>query len=215
MRRTPPPEAAVVRYLHVWTWEEGGLPRLEARSLFGRAMPMELEIGCGTGEFLCALAEDRPDRGFVGIDPSSKSLFLAVRTAAELGLDNIRFVRAPIAPVYPVLEPASFEAVYVHFPDPFVRSRGQHKVLNARFFEAFLTALAPGGFVSVVSDDDELFQEALALAEAAPGWMRSHEDAFLVGYSPRVKSRYQLKWERFDVTPKRFIFQTRAVEAGG
>ena len=220
VKRVPPSAQAIERYLRLWEFKEAAadpsrdLPRLDAATIFGRELPLELEVGCGTGEFLCALAAERPETGFVGVDVSTKSLYLAARQADELGLRNVFFFRAPIDACYPHLVEDTLGAIYVHFPDPFVRARGQHKVLNPRFVAAMARAARVGGRLSVVSDKEPLFREALAIVEAADGWERTHEERFLVGYEPPVKSRYQLKWERLKLTALRFEFR-RAKPAGG
>jgi len=209
VKRIPPSPEALARYLHLWRYEEaqtlpdGGLPRLDAPSLFGSETPLELEVGCGTGEFLNSLAAAHPERAFFGVDPSTKSLFLAVRQASELGLKNVHYFRAPMDALYPRLVAESLSAVYVHFPDPFIRSRGQHKVLNPDFLARMHEALRIGGVFNLVSDKPELFYEALALIEADEGWEKTHAERFVVGYEPPVKSRYQIKWERFDLSALR------------
>lgn len=209
IKRVPPSPEAMERYVRLWVQEEvhfhpERFPRLTARELFGADAPLELEIGCGTGEWLCAVAAARPDTRFVGVDPVTKVLFFAARRAEDLKLSNLRLVRAAVGVLYPLLVPDSVQAIYVHFPDPFVRSRGEHKVLNARFFEAAQRALVPGGTLSVVSDKPELFREALALVERQPGLVKTHAERHLVGFDPAVKSRYQLKWERYALPALRF-----------
>ena len=197
------------RYLRLWVQEEvhfhpERFPRLTSRELFGDDAPLDLEVGCGTGEYLCSLAQQRPQARFVGVDPVTKVLFFAARLAEEKKLENLRLLRASMHVLFPLLAPDSIAAVYVHFPDPFVRSRGEHKVLNARFFEAVQRSLAPGGTLSVVSDKPELFEEALRLVEAQPGLVKTHSERHLVGFEPALKSRYQKKWERYELPALRF-----------
>ncbi|MBI5547029.1 MAG: methyltransferase domain-containing protein [Deltaproteobacteria bacterium] len=209
IKRVPPSPEAEALYVRLWIQEElhfhpERFPKLTSPELFGDTRPLELEVGCGTGEYLCALAAARPDVNFLGIDPVTKVLYFAARRAEELGLKNLRLLRSPIQVLFPLLAPDSLSAVYVHFPDPFVRSRGQHKVLNALFFEAIQRALAPGKVLNVVSDKAELFEEALRLALRQAGLERTHTERHLVGFEPEVKSRYQLKWERYELPALRF-----------
>lgn len=209
IKRVPPSPEAMERYVRLWGQEEvhfhpERFPRITSRELFGDDAPLELEVGCGTGEYLCALASDRPGVRFVGVDPVTKVLFFAARLAEEAKLANLRLVRSTMQVLYPMLVPDSISAVYVHFPDPFVRARGEHKVLNARFFKEMQRALAPGGTLSVVSDKPELFAQALRLVEAQPGLVKTHPERHLVGFEPKLKSRYQKKWERYALPALRF-----------
>ncbi len=163
-----------------------------------------LEVGPGTGEWLIAQAEREPDSNFLGIDIYPKALYKAVADAAEAGLDNIIFVRAPIQFVYPLLVPDALRAVFMHYPDPNLRNRGQHKIVNAEFLDAFHRALQPGGLLSLITDHEALFfEEMLPLVEGDPRWARTHAERFLVGYEPETKSRYQKMWEKHEVPPLR------------
>ena len=213
VKRVPTPPEAVRRYIRFWLFEDElssvgqALPPIDAPALFGRPAdtPMELEVGCGTGEFLCALASANPDCLYLGVDISTQSVLFGARLAHEAQLDNILFIRGPINALYMHLRPGVFRQAYMHFPDPYVRNRGTHKMMNAPFLAALAYALAPGGRFSFVSDHEALFDEALTLVESLPGdWRKVHEERFLTGYEPPLKSRYQLKWERWQVTPRRF-----------
>src|SRR5438128_1490010 len=91
---TPPDEQTASKYLFVWHARElyhrpDQFPRIASEHLFWDERPLELEIGCGTGEFLCGLAAREPAANFVGIDISLKSLYAAVENARSLSLDNI------------------------------------------------------------------------------------------------------------------------------
>lgn len=211
VKRTPTPPEAIERYVRCWLYEDEisssgqALPPIDAQHLFGRPGTLGLEVGCGTGEFLVALAEEHPDRLYLGVDISTQSVNFGARLAHEAGLDNILFVRGPMNALYMHLVPGAVGEGWMHFPDPYVRNRGVHKMFNAEFLERLAFAMAPGGVFSFVSDHEALFRECLELLEGfgAP-WRKTHEDRFLLGYQPPLKSRYQLKWERYGVTPWRF-----------
>jgi SAM-dependent methyltransferase/methyltransferase-like protein len=66
----------------------------------GPAPPLEgfrlLELGCGDGSNLLALAHHRPGATFVGLDASRVQIEMAERAARELGIDNVRFFAADV-----------------------------------------------------------------------------------------------------------------------
>src|SRR5215217_9267871 len=80
-------------------------PKICSASLFGNEKSMELEIGCGSGEFLCSLAQRDSEMNFVGVEVKQKSVYEAVATAASVELDNILFLRANFRLLYPLLVP--------------------------------------------------------------------------------------------------------------
>jgi len=71
-----------------------------------------LELGCGDGGNLIAMAMHMPAARFVGIDISAPAIARAQRIAAELGLANTRFEAVGIEEYEP--ERASFDYVIAH-----------------------------------------------------------------------------------------------------
>ena len=197
---TPDASTASKYLLH---WHTGDLyrtvesfPTLTSQALFSDDHPLDLEIGCGTGEFLCGLAAERPGVNFVGLDINLKSLFVGVEIARSLSLANIKFIKGPIQFVYPLMPPDSLRSVYMHFPDPLLRPKyRKRKVLNEEFLRHLSDALQPGGLFSIVTDNVEFFEDVLALVEESYYFRKTHAERYLTGFEPHAKSRYQLYWE--------------------
>jgi len=197
-----PDERAGEKYLRVW--HSGDLynkpddfPRLTSEQLFGNCQPLELEIGCSTVEYICALAAANPSRNFLGIEINLKSLYVAVHNASERGLDNVLFIKAPAQDTYRLMPPNSLQAVYLHFPDPSLHPKyRKRRLLTPAFLDKLHQALVPGGIFSFVTDKEELFQEVLPVLENDPRFEKTHTEHYLQGFEPIVKSRYQLYWER-------------------
>lgn len=170
-----------------------GLPRLTSGALFGDDAPLELEIGCGTGEFLCSLAESRPETNFVGVDLHVKSLYRAVSEASEKALGNVRFLRADFNLLYPLLVPESLAAAYLLFPDPGMKERQRRKrIFSERFLREMREALAPGGRLVAVTDHEGYFARMSELSEAAEGWERVGEASDAGGIT---QTRFGSLWE--------------------
>ena len=201
--RTRPLEACEIeRYLRVYNardlyYHPETFPRLCSRQHFDNSAPLELEVGCGTAEFLCSLASREPEVNFIGVDNARRPLYKAVALASSLRLTNVRFLNANFAQLYPLLEPCSLRQVYVHFPDPNARPKFQRRrLVTPAFLEAIYPALAPLGGLSLMTDHTELFQEMLAVVEADSRFQKAHAERYLTGFEPEVKSRFQRIWER-------------------
>jgi tRNA (guanine-N7-)-methyltransferase len=198
--RIPDEETARKYLLHLSGWqlyhETCSLPRITSAHLFGNDQPLELEVGCGTGEYLCSLAKQEPGANYIGVDFQLRSLHTAVDTASRLSLENILFVKADFTMMYPLLVPASLRSIYLHFPDPNMKAKfRKRRIFSERFLDHAYRALVPGGRLSVMTDHREFFLEMLAIAERDERWLRMHNERYLVGFEPRVKSRYQRIWE--------------------
>lgn len=207
VKNRPPPEEAIRRYLLQWTSGDlyhnpGAFPRVCSPDLFGNTLPLELEVGCGTGEVLCWRAGSDPGANFLGVDFNLKSLYMAVDEAASRDLGNIRFIKASMQHLYPLMPAGSVRAIYVHFPDPALRPKyRKRRLINASFMDAVYRTLIPGGLLSIVTDSEGLFMdEVLPVVEAHGLLVRLHEERYLTGYNPPVKSRYQQYWEQLGAT---------------
>jgi tRNA (guanine-N7-)-methyltransferase len=180
-------------------------PRVHSASLFGDEKPLELEIGCGNGEFLCSLARKDPGTNFVGVEVKEKSVHEAVATAAAADLDNLLFLKANFRLLYPLLVPGSLSAVYLHFPDPNARPKfRKRRIFSHRFLTAMHAATTPAGRISVMTDHEGLFMEMLEVAEGDERWRKTHAKRYLVGFGEEGGSRYQRIWENHGLPTLRF-----------
>jgi tRNA (guanine-N7-)-methyltransferase len=215
-RTCPPDTRALALYLRRWPGERlyrdpDTFPRITSTCLFGNDRPLELEIGCGSADFLCDLARRNPERNFVGLDISTKSLHQAVATAAKVALDNILFLKADFRLVYPLLVPGSLRAAYLHFPDPATRTRYRHRrIFSGKFLDAMSCSLVPGGRLSVMTDHEPYFMELLTLAERDDRWRKTHEERYLTGFETEAKSKFQHLWESQGLPTLRFELAKRA-----
>jgi tRNA (guanine-N7-)-methyltransferase len=218
VKSEPPDDATLQKYLLFWRSKDlyqtpEAFPRVDSQHLFGNDAPLHLEIGCSTGEYLCSLAAKEPDANFLGVEINLKSLYVAVRNATELSLNNIRFIKAPFQHLYRLMTPRSLQAVYLHFPDPSLRPKQRKRqLLNSDLMDALYMALVPGGRWSIATDNKDLFiYTILPLIEKDSRFKKAHQERYLLGFEPEVKSRYQLYWEKLGATIYRVILERESI----
>src|SRR5207248_3571328 len=61
---------------------------LDLLAIFGRIAPLQVDLGCGDGSFLCELASRYPDKNFLGIERLVGRVAKACKKAATL--ENVR-----------------------------------------------------------------------------------------------------------------------------
>jgi tRNA (guanine-N7-)-methyltransferase len=194
-------------------WEPGKLysyperfPRLTSAELFGNSNPLEVEIGPGSGEFLCFLAASQPDRNFLGIEVSHRSASACAALAAEQGLLNVRILRTDFKLLAPLQPSSGWFRVYLHFPDPPHKTADEkRRIFTKAFLDLMQRTLAPNGDISVASDKPDFFFKMLGLAERDSRFKLAHQKRYLHGFDAPVKSRFQRFWERKGIQPLRFI----------
>jgi tRNA (guanine-N7-)-methyltransferase len=212
-RFQPPDPRSIERYLRFFSSKElfcnpDRFPLIDSPHLFGDQLPLQLEIGCGTADFLCALAREHPRTNFVGVDISSKPLFKAIRRAEAHALRNITFIKGDFRQMYPLLAADAIEAVYLHFPDPHMRQRfHKRRVISPGFLDAISRALVPGGRLSIATDHHAFLLEMLALIEQDVRFAKTHAERYLIGLEASAKSQFQRIWERHGLPTLRIELQ--------
>ena len=137
-------------------------------SIFGKDVPVELEIGSGKGHFLTTIAALCPDSAFVGIERSRKWALHAAIRSEKAALQNVRFVHAEaIWFMEEFVATASVTAVHIYFPDPWPkRKHEKRRIWGEAFVKEILRVLRPNGHISVATDVKAYF---LAIQETLSG----------------------------------------------
>lgn len=146
-------------------------------SLYTRPeQPWHLELGCGKGGFLSALAPRHPENNYMGIDITDKVLILAKRkveaayAAAKLPPDNVLLASLDIERMSAVFAPQDrVSRIYINFCNPWSRNAGSHKhrLTYPRQLLQYRALMDEGAEIYFKTDDDDLFRDSLAYFPAA------------------------------------------------
>lgn len=178
-------------------WPVYGVPvdggRLDPSALFGRDVPLILEIGSGMGEATADMAAADPDRGYLAVDVHTPGVANLLATIEERGLANVRVVLGDALDlVRERLAPDSLDAVHVFFPDPWPKARHHKRRLIQPAHVALLRSrLVPGGTLHCATDDTGYADAMLAALGADPGLANAND-----GFAPRPAHRPLTKFEQ-------------------
>jgi tRNA (guanine-N7-)-methyltransferase len=142
--------------------------RLNLPKIFGRAAPLQVDLGCGDGSFLSALAERMPEKNFLGVERLIGRVRSACRKAARI--DNMRVIRVETAYAVRYLLPEqSVQIFHLLFPDPWPKRRHKRRrVMTSEFLRSVHCALAPQGLLRIATDQLDYFDQMQRLAKADP-----------------------------------------------
>jgi tRNA (guanine-N7-)-methyltransferase len=128
---------------------------------FGRAAPIEVDLGCGRGDYAWQRAVGAPEIHVVALETRKKWITRLRRRCRREGVANLRAIRCDATQDLPVLfAKNSVRGFTVHHPDPWWKKR-HHKRRMVRRVVVLQMAeiLQPGGFVYLQTDVPDLAEE--------------------------------------------------------
>jgi tRNA (guanine-N7-)-methyltransferase len=136
---------------------------------FGRASPLELEIGPGRGHFALDHAAQNPPIDLVCIETRRADCDLIRLRARRRGIENLLVLQGDAKVLLPRLFlPGTLSALHVQFPDPWWKRRHRkRRMVDVELAAAMRTLLRAGGYVDFRTDVPAYAQAALGIWEEA------------------------------------------------
>ena len=135
---------------------------IDCKALFGNDAPVELEIGCGKGQFICELAQRRPDVNFLAVEKASNVIVDAAEKAIALGIKNVRFMRGGAEYLDCYIPEQKIERLYLNFSCPFPKkSYASHRLTHRRFLKIYEKLLKPHAEIHQKTDNRNFFEFSL------------------------------------------------------
>ncbi len=170
---------------------------LDGRSpaaITGRVAPLWLEVGCGDGENVLAVARANPAYEHVACEVHGPGVGHLLNGIAEAAIGNLRVARCDVFDLLRSLPDGALAAVSVFFPDPWPKKRHhKRRLLQAPFFTETCRVLARDGRLYVATDWADYAAEVAALVETLPAWCNL---AGPLRHAPRLKTRVLTRFER-------------------
>lgn len=151
--------------------EEAQKPRGRWNSdIFKNTNPIVLELACGKAAYTLALAQQNPEKNFIGIDIKGARIWKGCRQAQAEQLDNVRFLRAFIDHLDEYFDPGEVAEIWITFPDPYPRGRDRDKRLTSpRFLAIYKRILQSRAAIHFKTDDSSFFKYTLAMVNSCWG----------------------------------------------
>ncbi len=166
-------------------------------AVFGNALPLTLELGCGKGEYTVALARTTPGMNFIGVDIKGARLWSGAKTVEEEGIPNAAFLRTEIENITSFFAPGEVEEIWITFPDPQMQ-KTRKRLTSTRFLELYRQFLAPGGTVHLKTDSPFLYEYTCRLVDLnGLETLRITDDLYGSGMADgttSIKTAYEQQW---------------------
>ena len=150
---------------------------LEFDKVFSRLAPLEIDLGCGDGAFLAALAQENPTHNFLGIERLLGRVRSVCRKVARLDLKNARALQMESEfTVTHLLAPGSVTTFHLLFPDPWPKRRHhRRRAFTPEFLSSIHRALIAGGLFHVATDHADYFHQIERVIAATDIFVISRE----------------------------------------
>ena len=149
------------------------LEPLSPREMFGTDQLIEVDLGSGPGKFLVESARRFPERNFLGIERLLGRVRKSCRTAATIGLTNVRVLRLELDYAVRYLLPEnSIWRFHLNFPDPWPKRRHHaRRVVDDEFLHAIHRSLVECGELWIKTDHESYFQNIKQVAVRSELWI--------------------------------------------
>lgn len=137
--------------------------------------PLEVELGSGDGTFFLHMAQEHPERDFLGLERMLGRVEKTLRKIAQAGLQNAKVLRLESGYSTGWLLPtASVSRLHLLCPDPWPKKKhaARRLVNQEEFLNGLTRVLKPGGEFLLKTDDAVYFEDALASLGNRPEYER-------------------------------------------
>ena len=130
--------------------------------IFGNQNPVELEIGCGKGGFICEKASKNPNINFVAVEKVSNVIVSACEEAKNRNLKNVRFLSIPAEYLLRYIAKNSINRIYLNFSCPYPKTTyANRRLTNPKFLKLYEQMLKPGCEIHQKTDNRAFFEYSL------------------------------------------------------
>lgn len=142
---------------------------LDPRTLFPQATRIEIEIGYGGGEHLARMAGTNPATGYIGCEVFSGGIAKLLEAAEEQKFRNLRLFTDDALKLLVKLPPASLDAAYLLYPDPWPKTRHhKRRFISPQTLGELARVLKPGSIFRFATDIEDYANWTLAHIVRSP-----------------------------------------------
>lgn len=169
---------------------------LNLGELFGSENPVELEIGCGKGQFIREMAKRHPDVNFLGVEVSSNVIVDACEETIRQGLENIRFLRGNARYLDCFLPENSVQNIYLNFSCPYPKNTyANHRLTSPDFLDIYKRLIIENGELYLKTDNMHFFEYSIEqLSTNAFALKNISLDLHNSGFEGNIVTEYEQKF---------------------
>lgn len=147
------------------------LAGLWAKRFANPALPIELEIGSGKGQFIIGMAQAHPEINYIAMELQSAAIGMILQKQIDLKLPNLQLFLGDGAAVTEFFAPGEISNLYLNFSDPWPKTRhAKRRLTYPTFLAQYHQILKTEGQLRFKTDNQGLFEYSLQSLNAS-GWL--------------------------------------------
>lgn len=170
---------------------------VDYKAVFGNDNPVDLEIGCGKGGFVCELAKRNEGRNYLALEMVTNVVISAMENAEKQNAENVRFlnIRAECLECY--IPEGSIENIYLNFSTPLPKlGYATQRLTHRNFLAVYKKLLKEGGKIIQKTDNRDFFEFSLEEYQAAGFTLENVSYNLHENGNPEwnIVTEYERKW---------------------
>ena len=162
--------------------------------IFNNNNDINIEIGCGKGNFIIENAKKYPDKNFIGIEKYDTVLMYAVNRIKE-DIPNLRFIRMDALNLSDVFD-KEVDLIYLNFSDPWPKKRNaKRRLTHERLLSIYDLVFKGEKKIYLKTDNVGLFEFSIeSLSEHGYKLRNISLDLVNSGYEDNIMTEYEQKF---------------------
>nr|WP_080663054.1 tRNA (guanosine(46)-N7)-methyltransferase TrmB [Treponema pedis] len=167
---------------------------LEFNSIFKNDNPVIIEIGFGMGSATSQIAEENPDKNYLGIEVFKAGVGKLLGEIENKKLLNLRIIEHDAIEVLEKMIPdKSLAGFHIFFPDPWQKKRNHKRRLIRRPRTDLLASkLKKNGYIYMVTDWEDYAHDAFSQLSDTPN-LKSEYEYFAEPQKIRPTTKFEQK----------------------
>lgn len=167
---------------------------LDQAAVFGRMVPLTVEIGFGMGQSLIEMAQAAPERDFIGIEVHRPGVGALLAELDKLQIENVRvYSDDAVLVLDQCIANNSADAVQLFFPDPWPKKRHhKRRLVQPEFIEVIAAKLKMAGRFHLATDWEDYAEHMMQVLSECSDFTNPYGAGC---YAPRL-DRPQTKFEK-------------------
>lgn len=163
--------------------------------IFKNENPVELEIGCGKGGFICEKASLCKDKNFIAVEMLDNIIVMAGETALSNNLKNVVFFNSGAEYLPRYIKDGSIERIYLNFSPPYPQDSYENRRLTCTpRIEAYKNMLTKTGDIWLKTDDKGFFEYSFSQLEKHGFNVENVSEKIDCGKIENIQTEYEKKF---------------------